>query len=267
MPASAIIAIPARLASQRLPNKMLLAETGKPLIEHTWSNATRATRATEVVVVTDTEAIAHTVTGFGGHAVLTSPEASSGTARIVEALPQLPAADIIVNLQGDEPELPPDAIDMAISLLDRCPAAGVATLVTPLRSETALHDSSVVKALLTPWRESAQTPRHAVDAGPSAWRAITFSRAPVPAARDWNPNLLRATPPLFWQHIGVYAYRRNLLERWNTLPASRLADLESLEQLRLVEAAIPIVAAAITDAAVGIDTPADYAAFVQRMQG
>jgi len=123
MPASAIIAIPARLASQRLPNKMLLAETGKPLIEHTWSNATRATRATEVVVVTDTEAIANTVTGFGGHAVLTSPEASSGTARIVEALPQLPAADIIVNLQGDEPELPPDAIDMAISLLDRCPAA------------------------------------------------------------------------------------------------------------------------------------------------
>jgi 3-deoxy-manno-octulosonate cytidylyltransferase (CMP-KDO synthetase) len=267
MPASAIIAIPARLASQRLPNKMLLAETGKPLIEHTWSNATRATRATEVVVVTDTEAIAHTVTGFGGHAVLTSPEASSGTARIVEALPQLPAADIIVNLQGDEPELPPDAIDMAISLLDRCPAAGVATLVTPLRSETALHDSSVVKALLTPWRESPQTPQHAVDAGPSAWRAITFSRAPVPAARDWNPNLLRATPPLFWQHIGVYAYRRNLLERWNTLPASRLADLESLEQLRLVEAAVPIVAAAITDAAVGIDTPADYAAFVQRMQG
>jgi 3-deoxy-manno-octulosonate cytidylyltransferase (CMP-KDO synthetase) len=72
---------------------------------------------------------------------------------------------------------------------------------------------------------------------------------------------------LFWQHIGVYAYRRNLLERWNTLPASRLADLESLEQLRLVEAAVPIVAAAITDAAVGIDTPADYAAFVQRMQG
>ena len=267
MPASAIIAIPARLASQRLPNKMLLAETGKPLIEHTWSNATRATRATEVVVVTDTTAIATAVTGFGGHAVLTSPEASSGTARIVEALPQLPAADIVVNLQGDEPELPPDAIDLAISLLDRCPAAGVATLVTPLRSETALHDPAVVKALLTPWRESAQTPRHAVDEGPSAWRAITFSRAPVPAARDWNPDLLRVTPPLFWQHIGVYAYRRNLLERWDTLPASRLADLESLEQLRLVEAAVPIVAAAITDAAVGIDTPADYAAFVQRMQG
>ena len=267
MTATAIIAIPARLASQRLPNKMLLAETGKPLIEHTWSNATRATRATEVVVVTDTTAIATAVTGFGGHAVLTSPEASSGTARIVEALPQLPAADIVVNLQGDEPELPPDAIDLAISLLDRCPAASVATLVTPLRSETALHDPAVVKALLTPWRESAQTPRHAVDEGPSAWRAITFSRAPVPAARDWNPDLLRVTPPLFWQHIGVYAYRRNLLERWDTLPASRLADLESLEQLRLVEAAVPIVAAAITDAAVGIDTPADYAAFVQRMQG
>ena len=267
MPATAVIAIPARLASQRLPNKMLLAETGKPLIEHTWKNATRASRATEVVVVTDTEAIATTVTAFGGRAVLTSPEASSGTARIVEALPQLPAAAIVVNLQGDEPELPPHAIDLAIDLLDRCPAAGVATLVTPLRSEPAWHDPAVVKALLTPWRESAQTPECDPDAEPSAWRAITFSRAPIPAARDWNADLLRANPPLLWQHIGVYAYRRELLERWNVLPASRLADLESLEQLRLVEAGIPIVAAAIEDATAGIDTPADYAAFVQRMQG
>ena len=267
MPATAVIAIPARLASQRLPNKMLLAETGKPLIEHTWSNATRATRATEVVVVTDTDAIATTVAGFGGRAVLTSPEASSGTARIVEALPQLPAATIVVNLQGDEPELPPHAIDLVIDLLECCPAAGVATLVTPLRSEPAWHDPAVVKALLTPWHESAQTPERVLDVETPAWRAITFSRAPIPAARDWNADLLRASPPLFWQHIGVYAYRRDLLEQWNTLPESRLAALESLEQLRLIEAGVPIVAAAIEDATAGIDTPTDYAACVQRMQG
>ncbi len=267
MPTTAIIAIPARLASQRLPNKLLLTETGKTLIEHTWSNAARATRAAEVVVVTDTAAIATAVAGFGGRAVLTSPEASSGTARIVEALPQLPAAEIVVNLQGDEPELPAHAIDLAIDLLDRCPAAGVATLVTPLRDEAAYRDPAVVKAILTPWDEPAGTERPAIAGGAAAWRAITFSRAPVPAARDWQPELLEASPPLFWQHIGVYAYRRSLLERWAELPESRLAELESLEQLRLVEAGVPIVAAAIEHAATSIDTPSDYAAFVQRMQG
>jgi len=267
MPTTAIIAIPARLASQRLPNKMLLAETGRTLIEHTWQNAAEATRADEVVVVTDTAAIATAVAGFGGRAVLTSPEASSGTARIVEALPQLPAAEIVVNLQGDEPELPPQAVDLVIDLLDRCPAAGVATLVTPLRCQTAWHDPAVVKAILTPWREPADPAGPAIAEQPTAWRAITFSRAPVPAARDWNPELLEASPPLFWQHIGVYAYRRSLLEQWHQMPESRLAELESLEQLRLVEAGVPIVAAAIAHAATGIDTPADYAAFVQRTRG
>lgn len=266
MPATAIIAIPARLASQRLPNKMLLAETGRPLIEHTWSNAAGATRAAEVVVVTDTAAIATVVAGFGGRAVLTSPEANSGTARIVEALPQLPAAEIVVNLQGDEPELPAHAIDLAIDLLDRCPAAGVATLVAPLRTETAWQNPAVVKAILTPWREpaGAAAPEAVAPEPAAAWRAITFSRAPVPAVRDWNPRLLEASPPLFWQHIGVYAYRRSVLERWDEFPESRLAALESLEQLRLVEAGVPIAVAAIEHAATGIDTPADYAAFVQR---
>lgn len=266
MPVPAIIAIPARLASQRLPRKMLLAETGRPLIEHTWQNARGSTRATDVVVVTDTGEIAAAIAACGGRAVLTSPAAASGTARIVEALPQLPDAEIIVNLQGDEPELPPAAVDAVIALLERCPAAGVATLVTPLRTEAAWHDPAVVKAILTPWLEQAGTA--AESAGPvgPVWRAITFSRAPVPAARDWRPALLHAAPPLFWQHIGVYAYRRSLLAKWNALPESRLADLESLEQLRLVEAGVPIAAVAIDHAAPGIDTPADYAAFVSRVR-
>jgi 3-deoxy-manno-octulosonate cytidylyltransferase (CMP-KDO synthetase) len=114
-----------------------------------------------------------------------------------------------------------------------------------------------VKAVLTPWRGAD---------GPvaNAWRAIYFSRAAVPAARDWSPTLLAATPPLYWQHVGLYAYRRSVLEGWNALPESRLATLESLEQLRVVEAGIPIVAGAIDHAARGIDTPKDYAAFVER---
>ncbi|MGI9176629.1 MAG: 3-deoxy-manno-octulosonate cytidylyltransferase [Pirellulales bacterium] len=260
---SSVIAIPARLSSTRLPRKMLLAETGHPLIEHTWRAARGSKAATGVVIVTDSDEIADAVRGFGGTAVMTSPEAPSGTARIVEALPRLPPADVIVNVQGDEPELAATAIDAAIELLARCPEAGVATLVTPMRRAEDLRDPAAVKAVLTPWRHRA------ADGGPGSiepgcWRAIYFSRAPVPAARDWNDGLLAAEPPLYWQHVGLYAYRRSVLDRWDSLPDSRLAAIESLEQLRVIEAGIPIVAAAIDHAARGIDTPKDYAAFVAR---
>ncbi|MFM8496880.1 MAG: 3-deoxy-manno-octulosonate cytidylyltransferase [Planctomycetia bacterium] len=261
---TAIIVIPARLSSQRLPRKMLLAETGHPLIEHTWRAARASKRALEVLVATDSEEIAAAVRGFGGQAVLTSPEAPSGTARIVEALPQMPEASVIVNVQGDEPELAASAIDRAIDLLDRCPEAGVATLVTPLRTRDDLSDPAAVKAVLTPWRSDPANDDAVGVAVADAWRAIYFSRAPVPAARDWSDSLLTAKPPLYWQHVGLYAYRRSVLEEWNDLPESRLATLESLEQLRVIEAGIPIVAGAIDHAARGIDTPKDYAAFVAR---
>jgi 3-deoxy-manno-octulosonate cytidylyltransferase (CMP-KDO synthetase) len=258
---SSVIAIPARLSSTRLPRKMLLAETGHPLIEHTWRAARAATTAAEVVVVTDSDEIAAAVGRFGGQAVMTSPEAPSGTARIVEALPRLPPADVIVNVQGDEPELAAAAIDAAVDLLARCPEAGVATLVTPLRRDEDLRDPAAVKAVLTPWRQADGR----AEAG--CWRAIYFSRAAVPAARDWSEGLLAAEPPLYWQHVGLYAYRRSVLERWDALPESRLAVLESLEQLRVIEAGIPIVAGAIDHAARGIDTPKEYAAFVARRRG
>jgi len=262
----ALIVIPARLSSQRLPRKMLLAETGKPLIHHTWLAAKAATRAGHVVVATDSDEIAAAVRAFGGEAVMTSPEATSGTARIVEALPRLPDSTIIVNVQGDEPELPADAIDTAIGLLERCPEAGVATLVTPLRTAADLADPAAVKAVLTPWRAEPEEGEFAGVAVAGAWRAIYFSRAPVPAARDWSDALLTAQPPLYWQHVGLYAYRRSVLEGWTELPESRLASLESLEQLRVVEAGIPIVAGVIAHAARGIDTPKDYSAFVARQR-
>jgi 3-deoxy-manno-octulosonate cytidylyltransferase (CMP-KDO synthetase) len=257
MNSSVVIVIPARLASTRLPRKMLLAETGHPLVEHTWRAARGARAAARVAVVTDSDEIAAAVRGFGGEAIMTSPEAPSGTARIVEALAKLGPADVIVNVQGDEPELDPAAIDTAVDLLHRCPEAGIATLVTPMRRAEDLHDPAAVKAVLTPWHSGAA-------AVPGVWRALYFSRAAVPAARDWSDRLLAAEPPLYWQHVGLYAYRRDVLERWETLPVSRLAAHESLEQLRAIEAGIPIVAAAIEHAARGIDTPHDYANFVAR---
>lgn len=262
--ARAVIVIPARLASTRLPRKMLLAETGHPLIEHTYRAACRATATAEVVIVTDSDEIAEAVRGFGGRAIMTSPEAPSGTARIVEALGELPPAEIIVNLQGDEPELAGDAIDLAVTALTACPEAGVSTLVTPIRSAEALAEPSRVKAVLSPWTSVATSP----DATPTdIWRAIYFSRAAVPAARTFTPDLLTAEPPFYWQHIGLYAYRRSVLEQWDSLPPSRLADLESLEQLRVIEAGIPIAAASIAASPPGIDTPEDYAAFVARERG
>ena len=265
---TAIIVIPARLSSTRLPRKMLLADTGRPLIEHTWRAARGSVRAAHVVVVTDSEEIAAAVRAFGGEPVMTSPEAPSGTARIVEALTRLPEAAVIVNVQGDEPELAATAIDAAIDLLERCPEAGVATLVTPLKRVDDLHDPAAVKAVLTPWRQPT-TGDGGAWTGPleeNCWRALTFSRAAVPYARDWSDSLLAAEPPLYWQHVGVYAYRRWVLKAWNGLPESRLAAHESLEQLRVVEAGIPIVAGAITHATRGIDTPKDYAAFVARQR-
>jgi 3-deoxy-manno-octulosonate cytidylyltransferase (CMP-KDO synthetase) len=258
---SALVVVPARLSSQRLHRKMLLAETGLPLVEHTRRAAAAAVGPDRVVIVTDSEEIAAVVRGFGGTAVMTSPEAASGTARIVEALPRLPAGDIIVNVQGDEPEIEAAAITASVGLLEQCHDAGMSTVVTPLRSLGMLRDPAVVKAVLAPWHEAAAQP-----GGTTAWRAIYFSRLPVPAAREWSDALLEAEPPLYWQHVGLYAYRRSFLEGWDGLPESRLATLESLEQLRVVEAGIPIAAAALPWAARGIDTPEDYAAFVARVK-
>lgn len=267
MPSVPLVVIPARLPSVRLPRKMLLAETGRTLVEHTWRNAAAARGVASVVVATDSDEIATAVKAFGGDVVMTSPEASSGTARIVEALSRLPKADIIVNVQGDEPELPSTAIEAAIDLLNRCPEAGVSTVVAPLRRQVDLDDPAAVKAVLTPWRQPAAS-RGPVPGAiePGCWRAIYFSRAPVPCARDWSDELLAAEPPIYWQHVGLYAYRREVLEAWDALPESRLAPHESLEQLRLIEAGIPIAVGVIDHPTRGIDTPGDYAAFVARQQ-
>ena len=270
MSTASLVVIPARLSSTRLARKMLLTETGRPLVEHTWRNAVAARGVAAVVVATDSDEIAAAVRGFGGEVVMTSPEAASGTARIVEALGRLPAGDVIVNVQGDEPELPASAIETAIDLLARCPEAGVSTVVAPLRRREDFDDAAAVKAVLTPWRHAATTaggvaPIGAVERG--CWRAIYFSRAPVPCARDWNDALLAAEPPIYWQHVGLYAYRRWVLEAWDTLPESRLAPHESLEQLRLIEAGIPIAVGVINHPTRGIDTPNDYAEFVARQRG
>ena len=259
------VLIPARLASTRLPNKPLADLGGAPMVVRVAQRALLS-RAEKVVVATDSPEVMDQCAHFNIQSVMTAATHASGSDRLAEAcdLLGLPDDAVVVNVQGDEPELSATAIDAAIDLLDRCPEAGVATLVTPLKRVEDLHDPAAVKAVLTPWRQEAEPDETVGMPIAGAWRAIYFSRAPVPAARDWSESLLTATPPVYWQHVGIYAYRRRVLEMWNDLPESRLAAIESLEQLRVIEAGIPIVAGVIDHAARGIDTPKDYAAFVER---
>ena len=241
------VVIPARLASTRLPRKLLLAETGKPLLQHTYEAALRATRPTSVCVAADHDEIAAAVHAFGGEVRMTSPDCASGTDRVAEVARHLTAADIIVNVQGDEPELPGTSIDRVIELLEADPTAVMATLATPIRQRERLDDPAAVKVVFD-----------------GRGRALYFSRSPIPHARQWHDGLLTVEPPHFFLHIGIYAYRRDFLLRLAELPRTPLEKLESLEQLRVLEHGYSIAVGVVADPTVGIDTPDDYRAFVER---
>jgi 3-deoxy-manno-octulosonate cytidylyltransferase (CMP-KDO synthetase) len=244
---SSFIVIPARLQSTRLPRKLLLRETGKTVLQHTYESACRARRPRGVWVAADDEAIAEEVRRFGGQVQLTDPQAASGTDRVAELAGRLPEADIVVNVQGDEPDISGEAIDLAIELLERDPAASMSTLATPIRSREQLEDPACVKVVCD-----------------GQGRALYFSRSPIPHAREWDEQLLHAEPPVFLQHIGLYAYRRDFLLQLAQMPPHRLEQVERLEQLRVLAAGIPIQVGTILERAIGIDTPADYRAFVDR---
>lgn len=247
IPSTSYIVIPARLASTRLPRKLLLRETGKPLIQHTYEAALRACRPEGVCVAADHDEILNAVRAFGGRAELTNPDCASGTDRVAELASRLSDADIIVNVQGDEPELAGESIDEAIRVLEEQPDVPMSTLATPIRDRQKLMATSCVKVVVD-----------------RRCRALYFSRSPIPFAREWRNELLDADPPLFLQHIGLYAYRREFLLRLAQLPPSSMEQVEKLEQLRVLEAGYPIAVAIVPRAATGIDTPQDYHAFVQR---
>ncbi len=242
--------IPARMASTRLPRKMLLRETGKSLIEHTYEAARRAKKPSGICVATDAREIYDEVRGFGGEACLTSPELPSGTDRVAAVAQAMSDIDVVVNVQGDEPDLSGEAIDLVVQLLEDHPEAVMSTLATPIRRRSQLDDPSCVKAVFN-----------------AQGRALYFSRAAVPYARDWNDALLTADPPVFFQHVGMYGYRREFLLRLATWSVSRLEATEKLEQLRVLEAGYDIRVGVVDEPTFGIDTPEDYRAFVDRRLG
>jgi 3-deoxy-manno-octulosonate cytidylyltransferase (CMP-KDO synthetase) len=226
----------------------MLRETGKTLIQHTYEAALRSTLASGVIVATDHEEILHEVESFGGRAVMTSPTCASGTDRVAEVARQLPKEiDILINVQGDEPEIAGESIDLAVRMLKDNHAAAMSTLATPLRSREQFEDPACVKVVFD-----------------VNGRAMYFSRSPIPHPRQWSDALLISSPPSFYQHVGLYAYRRDFLLSLAAMPPSPTEQIEKLEQLRVLEAGHSIFVGVIDEATFGIDTPEDYRKFVEK---
>jgi 3-deoxy-manno-octulosonate cytidylyltransferase (CMP-KDO synthetase) len=229
-----LVLIPARMASQRLPGKPLLDIAGQPMIVHVLRRA-EAAGIGSVAVATDTPEIAAVVEAHGGEAVMTRADHASGSDRVYEALGKLDPLserDIIVNLQGDFPTISPDHIRAVLAPLAD-PAVDIATLAAEIHIEEEALNPNVVKAIGSP-------------IGPRRLRALYFTRATAPHGD--GPR---------YHHIGLYAFRRQALERFVKLPPSPLERQEKLEQLRALEAGMRIDIAIVDDVPRGVDTPED----------
>ena len=236
--------------------KKLLQQAGsKSILQHTFEAASASKVACGVIVAVDDQRIAAEVESFGGRWIMTNPDCPSGTDRIAEVAAALPHSDVFVNVQGDEPEISPAAIDLVAKTLLADPAADMSTAGTPIRERATLDDPSVVKIVF------ALAPN-----SKGQGRAVYFSRSVVPHVRDGiTDEVLTAEPPIFWHHIGLYAYRREFLQWFASQPPSQIEQSERLEQLRAIEAGKTIAVARVESAAPGIDTQADLDAFIARL--
>lgn len=270
-----VVCIPARFGSQRLPGKPLRLLDGSPMISHVVRAARAATLPTQVLVATDHDEIARAARHAGARAVMTPSNLPSGTDRVHDALERSDvAADIVVNVQGDEPLLDPAAIDLAAQLLLQCPAAQMSTLSAPFPA-AALLDPSKVKVVCRdapPCCGGASgDARASCQEAPCRW-ALFFSRAPIAMDRSALDALVRpgaaagsASAPAAPApaagcrlHLGVYGFRRDALRRFVGLPPSPLEALEQLEQMRALEAGMPIVVGELPSApGGGVDTEED----------
>ena len=248
--------IPARYSSTRLPGKPLIEINGKPLIQYVYERV-RLSSVQQVIVATDDERIASAVREFGGEAVLTSPRHRSGTERVAEVA-ALMESDIVVNVQGDEPLIQPEDIDRAIAPFSHDPSIMVTTLITPLVNGADLYNPHVVKVVVD-----------------HNGFALYFSRSPIPHNRnllekaDDEPRkgfelikkLTKKELRDYWQHIGLYVFRRGFLLKITALPPSQLERKERLEQLRILENGFKMKTVIVSTPSIGIDTPADVERF------
>jgi len=260
-----VVCIPARYASTRFPAKVLAKDTGKYLIQHTWEQARQAKLPERVVIAADDERIVQAAREFGAECVLTSPKHNSGTDRIAEAVGRSDA-DIVVNVQGDEPRVDPDHIDYLARLLLDSPDAPMATLAAPFAAREQIADPNVVKVVVSSCvvRDASCVPNgrthDARGTTQDASRAIYFSRSVIPYDRD---RAGVGDVGHYLRHLGIYAYRREFLLKITSLPQTPLEKLEKLEQLRAIENGYTILVGKVEHTCEGIDTPEQYAAFVR----
>jgi 3-deoxy-manno-octulosonate cytidylyltransferase (CMP-KDO synthetase) len=267
-----IAIIPARFASTRFPGKLLAKQTGKYLIQHVYETVKRAQLLESIVVATDDERIARACDQFKAPWCMTRADHQTGTDRIAEAAAGMPA-DIILNVQGDEPEIDPAHIDRLIESLQADPRADLATLSAAFTSPREIENPHIVKVV---------TDRMG--------HALYFSRCPIPYRRDNEPETPNSpnnqnngpsgqagpsgdqdTPPggqigIFRKHLGIYAYRHEALVLLSKMPPTPLEKSEKLEQLRALENGLVIAVARVEHHSVGIDTPQQYADFVRRFK-
>lgn len=229
---SVIAVIPSRYASTRLPGKPLVDICGKPMVQHVYERVRRVELFDEVLVATDDERIKRAVEDFGGSAVMTSPKCSSGSDRLIEVAKAYPA-DIYVNIQGDEPLVEPSSIEKLVRAMLEDTSLQMGTLCYPVSVEQA-QNSNLVKVVRS-----------------HNGNALYFSRSPIPFPR------LGGRKPSYFGHLGIYAYRRDFLVNFGNLPYSSLENTEKLEQLRVLEAGIPIRVLEVEAMGPGVDTPED----------
>ena len=238
-----IVVIPARYGSTRFAAKVLARETGHYLVEHTWAQARRATSVQQVLIATDSPDVLKACQSFGADCVMTSADHPSGTDRIAEAVRDLDV-DLVINVQADEPEINPGHIDLLVDVLCDDSDVPMATLATPFLRAEQVADPNIVKCIVD-----------------RRGRALYFSRSVIPYDRAVGGvgSLSR-----YLRHLGVYAYRKPFLVAYTSLSPTPLEKSERLEQLRALEHGYPIAVGRVEHACEGIDTPQQYAAFVQR---
>jgi 3-deoxy-manno-octulosonate cytidylyltransferase (CMP-KDO synthetase) len=234
--------IPARYGSTRFPAKILAAETGKPLVQHVVEQVGRCARVRSVIVATDDRRIAEALRPYDTQVVMTSPSHQSGTDRIAEVAAGM-QDDIIVNVQGDEPEIEPDVVDALIERLEEN-VEEMATAATPFPAGADPKDPNLVKVVIG---------LHG--------QAIYFSRSLIPFQRDATTTV----SPAYYLHLGIYAYRREFLLNFASWQPTPLELAEKLEQLRALEHGRPIYVLKVNRATHGIDTAEQYAEFVKRV--
>ena len=234
--------IPARWASTRFPGKPLVKLRGKPLVQHVWERARRAKSVDRVIIATDDMRIAEAAFDFGAEVALTSPKHPTGTDRLAEVARHLEPSSIVLNVQGDEPDIAPSTIDRLVRALREDPGLGMVTAANPVSTVADLRNPNVVKVVTD-----------------LAGRALYFSRSVIPHDRDGSGGTK------YLRHQGIYGYRRKVLldfVKWRPTP---LEKAEKLEQLRALEHGVAIGVIVVKRPSIGVDAPEDVARAVRAL--